>query len=112
MNPMLVVLALMPFAGTLLLAALPNDRRRLCAWLAGAFPLAGLALVVMQAPTIMTGEVLRWSADWVLRNWAFILSRRISDRCRSMRLPRRSIGSSFPPLRLFKATRSGSGRPT
>jgi multicomponent K+:H+ antiporter subunit A len=62
---MLVALALLPFAGALLLAALPNDRRRLCAWLAGAFPLAGLALVVMQAPTIMAGEVLRWSVDWV-----------------------------------------------
>ena len=62
---MLPLLALLPFAGALLLAALPNDRRRLCAWLAGAFPLAGLALALAQAPAIMAGEVLRWSVDWV-----------------------------------------------
>jgi multicomponent K+:H+ antiporter subunit A len=62
---MLPLLALLPFAGALLLAALPNDRRRLCAWLAGAFPVAGLALTLAHAPAIMAGDVLRWSIDWV-----------------------------------------------
>jgi multicomponent K+:H+ antiporter subunit A len=62
---MLPLLALLPFAGALLLAALPNDRRRLGAWLAGVFPVAGLALALAQAPAVMAGEVVRWSVDWV-----------------------------------------------
>ena len=59
------LIALLPFAGALLLALLPNERRRLSAWLAGVFPLAGLALALLAAPSILAGEVLRWSVDWV-----------------------------------------------
>jgi multicomponent K+:H+ antiporter subunit A len=62
---MLALLALLPFAGALLLALLPNERRRLSAWLAGVFPVAGLALVLLSTPEILAGEVLRWSVDWV-----------------------------------------------
>ncbi|HET9023342.1 MAG TPA: monovalent cation/H+ antiporter subunit A [Burkholderiaceae bacterium] len=59
------LLVLLPFAGALLLAVLPNERRRLSAWLAGVFPLAGLALALLCAPSVFAGEVLRWSVDWV-----------------------------------------------
>ncbi|MGZ8272678.1 MAG: monovalent cation/H+ antiporter subunit A [Burkholderiaceae bacterium] len=62
---MLALLALLPFAGALLLAAVPNDRRRLSAWLAGVFPLAGLALALAQTPAMMAGDALRWSVEWV-----------------------------------------------
>ena len=62
---MVALIALLPFAGALLLALLPNGRRRLSAWLAGVFPLTGLALALMGAPSILAGEVLRWSVDWV-----------------------------------------------
>ena len=59
------LIALLPFAGALLLALVPNERRRLSAWLAGIFALAGLALALLSAPSIFAGEVLRWSVDWV-----------------------------------------------
>jgi multicomponent K+:H+ antiporter subunit A len=62
---MVALIALLPFAGALLLALLPNERRRLSAWLAGVFPLTALALALMGAPSIFDGEVLRWSVDWV-----------------------------------------------
>ncbi|MGB2819305.1 MAG: monovalent cation/H+ antiporter subunit A [Burkholderiaceae bacterium] len=62
---MLPLLALLPFAGALLLSGVPNRRRRTSAWLAGVFPVLGLALALAQGPAVMSGEVLRWSVDWV-----------------------------------------------
>ncbi len=59
------LIALLPFAGALLLALLPNERRRLSAWLAGVFPLTGLVLALLAAPPILAGEVLRWSVEWM-----------------------------------------------
>jgi multicomponent K+:H+ antiporter subunit A len=61
----LVLLAILPFAGALLLAALPNRRRRLAAWCAAAAPVAGLLITLLQAPAIMAGDTLRWSVDWI-----------------------------------------------
>jgi multicomponent K+:H+ antiporter subunit A len=63
-NPLLPLLALLPFAGVLLLA-LPDDRRRTAAALAGAVALACCALVALAAPAVFAGEVLRWQVTWV-----------------------------------------------
>lgn len=54
-----------PFAAALLLAAVPNARPRLAAWIAGGGALAGLACVLSMAPAVFAGEVLRFSIDWV-----------------------------------------------
>ena len=61
----LALLALLPFAGALLLAALPNRRRRLAAWSAAVAPVAGLLIALSQAPAILGGETLRWSVSWI-----------------------------------------------
>jgi len=61
----LPLLALLPFLGALLLAAIPNARRRLAAWGAGSVTVAALALVLAMAPAVFGGEVLRWSIEWV-----------------------------------------------
>ena len=59
------VLALLPFAGALLMAVVPPQARRASAALAGAVALAGLALALAAAPAVFAGEVLRWRVDWV-----------------------------------------------
>ncbi len=59
------VLALLPFAGALLMAVVPPQARRASAALAGAVALAGLALALAAAPSVFAGEVLRWRVDWV-----------------------------------------------
>ncbi len=58
-------LALAPFAGAALLAGVDNRRRRMAAWLAGAVVLLALAGVLASAPAVFSGEVLRWSIDWL-----------------------------------------------
>jgi multicomponent K+:H+ antiporter subunit A len=62
---MLALQAIVPFVGALVLAALPNRRRRLAAWSAAAAPVAGLLIALLQAPAIMAGETLRWSVEWI-----------------------------------------------
>lgn len=58
-------LALAPFAGTLLLAPLDNRQRQTAAWLAGPITLAGAALVAATAPAVFSGDILRWSVEWL-----------------------------------------------
>ncbi len=60
-----LMMALAPFAGALIIAGLSNERRRTAAWVAGAVALAGGALVVLCAPAVFAGEVLRWRIDWL-----------------------------------------------
>jgi multicomponent K+:H+ antiporter subunit A len=58
-------LALAPFLGAALLAGVDNRRRRTAAWFAGAVTLLVLAGLLATAPTVFSGEVLRWSIDWL-----------------------------------------------
>ncbi len=62
---LLPVLALLPFAGAALLAALPSQSRRGAAWVAGAVALLAVAILLMAAPAVYSGQVLRWRIDWV-----------------------------------------------
>jgi multicomponent K+:H+ antiporter subunit A len=62
---LLLILALLPFAGAALLTSMAPQWRRGCAWAAGAVTLAGLAIVLLAAPDVFAGEVLRWRVDWV-----------------------------------------------
>ncbi|MCE7032982.1 monovalent cation/H+ antiporter subunit A [Lysobacter sp. GX 14042] len=39
--------------------------RRTTAWITGAVPLAGLAILVALTPAILAGEIVRWSVPWV-----------------------------------------------
>jgi multicomponent K+:H+ antiporter subunit A len=59
------MLALLPFAGAAILAAMAPHWRRGCAWAAGAVALSGLAIVLAAAPAIFAGEVLRWRVEWL-----------------------------------------------
>jgi multicomponent K+:H+ antiporter subunit A len=62
---LLLVLALLPFVGAVLLALLPAHARRASMALAGAVTLAALGLVLAAAPAVFDGQVLRWRVDWV-----------------------------------------------
>ena len=58
-------LALAPFMGAALVAGVDNRRRRTAAWLAGAVTLLVLTGLLVTAPAVFSGEVLRWSIDWL-----------------------------------------------
>jgi multicomponent K+:H+ antiporter subunit A len=63
--PSLLVLALLPFAGALLVALVPADGRKAAAWIAGAVTLAGCALLAAIGGAILAGDVLRWRIEWL-----------------------------------------------
>jgi multicomponent K+:H+ antiporter subunit A len=62
---MLLLAALLPWLGALLLAGLPATARRSAALLAGAVALAALALMLGLAPAVFAGQVPRWSVAWL-----------------------------------------------
>jgi multicomponent K+:H+ antiporter subunit A len=62
---LLLLLALLPWLGALLVAGLPATARRAAAGLAGAVALAALALVLSLAPAVFGGQVPRWSVAWL-----------------------------------------------
>lgn len=62
---LLLVLALLPFAGVLLLSVMSPSWRKSAAWAAGAVALLALAIVLAAAPTIFSGGVLRWRVEWL-----------------------------------------------
>jgi multicomponent K+:H+ antiporter subunit A len=61
----LLLLALLPWLGAVLVACLPGNARRAAAWLAGLTALAATALVLATGPAVFGGEVLRWSVPWL-----------------------------------------------
>src|SRR5690606_16044203 len=62
---LLPALALSPFAAALLLAFVPNERRRLAAWIAGGAALAGCALLASLGPALFDGAIPSWSIGWL-----------------------------------------------
>ncbi|MCU0765471.1 MAG: monovalent cation/H+ antiporter subunit A, partial [Burkholderiaceae bacterium] len=62
---LLPVLALLPFAGSLLVLASPNGQRMRAVSLAAAVAVAATALVLAAAPVVFAGEVVRWRIDWM-----------------------------------------------
>ena len=46
-------------------AWVPNSQRRLAALVAGAAALGSLTLVLVTAPPVFGGEILRWSVEWL-----------------------------------------------
>jgi multicomponent K+:H+ antiporter subunit A len=62
---LLLLLALLPWLGALLVAGLPATARRAAAGLAGAVALAALALVMSLASAVFAGQVPRWSVAWL-----------------------------------------------
>ena len=62
---LLPLLALLPFAGSLLALATPNSQRARAVSLAAAVAVAVTALAVAAAPAVFVGEVLRWRIDWM-----------------------------------------------
>jgi len=61
----LLALALLPWLGALLVAALPAAARRTAAAVAGAVALAGVALLLSLAPAVFGGAVPQWRVDWL-----------------------------------------------
>ncbi len=63
--PALAWLALLPFVAALALAFIRNEQPRLAAWLAGLATLGGCALLALLAPAVFSGDVQRWSVEWL-----------------------------------------------
>jgi len=61
----LLLLALMPWLGAILVACLPDNARRAAAVFAGLTALAVTALVLAAGPAVFAGEVMRWSVPWL-----------------------------------------------
>jgi len=61
----LLLLALLPWLGALLVACLPSTARRGAALLTGAVALGALALTLAQADAVFAGDVQRFSVPWL-----------------------------------------------
>jgi len=62
---LLPVLALLPFAGAVLVLWSPNAQRMRAVSLAAAVAVAATAMVLAAAPAVFVGEVIRWQVDWM-----------------------------------------------
>ena len=61
----LPLILLLPFAGSLVLALMPDEARNACAWLAGVVAAASAVLVVACWPPVADGEVLKAGVAWL-----------------------------------------------
>jgi multicomponent K+:H+ antiporter subunit A len=62
---LLILLLVLPFAGSLCAALLPANARNAEAWLAGAVALGGLALAASVYPEMSNGQILRFDLEWL-----------------------------------------------
>ena len=62
---MLEVLLAIPFVLALAIGLLPRERRRTAAWLAGLAPVAGLVLLALLTPPVLSGDGVRSLTEWV-----------------------------------------------
>ncbi len=65
MEPLLPLLAGLPWLGAALMACLPATARKPAAWLASGVAALGLALVMMLAPPVFGAQVPMWSVPWI-----------------------------------------------
>jgi len=65
MEPLLPLLAGLPWLGAALMACLPATARKPAAWLASGVAALGLALVMMLAPPVFSAQVPMWSVPWI-----------------------------------------------
>ncbi|MFA5488096.1 MAG: monovalent cation/H+ antiporter subunit A [Candidimonas sp.] len=61
----LIIILALPFAGSIVAALLPSNAQKLEAWLAGIIALICTALVLVQLPHIMDGQVVRATVSWM-----------------------------------------------
>ncbi|WP_374604113.1 monovalent cation/H+ antiporter subunit A [Arenimonas sp.] len=62
---MLGTLLAIPFVLALVVGLLPDHQRRAAAWMAGLAPVAGLVLLVLMTPDVMSGEGVRSLVPWI-----------------------------------------------
>ena len=62
---MLGLMLATPFVLALLVGLLPDHQRRAAAWLAGLAPVAGLVLLALMTPDVMSGEGVRSLVPWI-----------------------------------------------
>ncbi|GGA84205.1 monovalent cation/H+ antiporter subunit A [Arenimonas soli] len=62
---MLGLLLAIPFVLALVVGMLPDRQRRPAAWLAGLAPVAGLVLLALMTPDVMSGEGVRSLLPWI-----------------------------------------------
>ena len=61
----LILILVLPFAGSLVAALLPSNARNVEAWLAGLAALTGAILAGLQFPRVMNGGVVSISVPWI-----------------------------------------------
>ncbi|MFY2763241.1 monovalent cation/H+ antiporter subunit A [Arenimonas sp. MALMAid1274] len=62
---MLEALLALPFVLALVIWRLPADQRRLSAWLAASAPVAGLVILALYTPAVMSVQIVRSYTEWV-----------------------------------------------
>ncbi|PRD45617.1 monovalent cation/H+ antiporter subunit A [Phyllobacterium phragmitis] len=62
---MLILLMLLPFAGSVLVALFRSNARNVEAWFAGAVAVAGLILAILLYPSVADGGVVRSEIQWL-----------------------------------------------
>ncbi len=62
---MLPLVLALPFVFAALVMLPAEGNRRLLAWLAGLAPLLGMTAMMLVAPQLVAGDVLRWSVPWI-----------------------------------------------
>src|SRR5690606_38123721 len=61
----LVLILALPFAGSIIAALLPENARRLEAWLAGIVAVVCAILVFMHLPQVMDGAIVKTVIPWI-----------------------------------------------
>ncbi|NYT35413.1 monovalent cation/H+ antiporter subunit A [Allopusillimonas soli] len=61
----LVLILALPFAGSIVAALLPPNAHKIEAWLAGIVALACTALILLQLPAVLDGQVIKSTLAWV-----------------------------------------------
>ena len=61
----LVALIVLPFAGSIVVALLPDSARNAASWLAGAIAVAGLIIVSAFYPAVLGGASIRHDMAWL-----------------------------------------------